>query len=193
MLRRPKRIGIVMRLTALSLAALVVAGVRTANGQAQERPEYEVKAIFLRLCTRHVVWPSQAFPEAGSPFVVGVLGKDPFGGMLEKAFAGKTVSDHKVVIRRYRRVEEINSCHLLFISQSEKGKLVQIFDRLGKASTLTVGDTANFLQRGGMINFWIENKLPRFEVDLEAAERAGLKISSDMLGQAKYVRRGGGG
>jgi hypothetical protein len=186
------RIGILRRVAAFSLALLViVAGTGAAAPAPVEKSEYEIKADFLRACGRYVTWPSDAFAEADSPFVIGVVGKDPFGAALDRAVAGKTINNRRIALRRFRRPEEIGACHLLFIGQSEKAKLGAIFERLGRASTLTVGDTGGFAQRGGMINLLIENERLRWEINRASAERAGLKISSDLLRLAKTLWGGG--
>src|SRR6266850_6391116 len=102
--------------------------------------EYQVKATFLYNFSQFVEWPTQAFLEAQSPLVIGVLGDDPFGTYLDELVRGEKVNNHPLVVQRYQRVEEIKTCHLLFISRSEDKELEGIFAGLKDRNILTVGD-----------------------------------------------------
>lgn len=161
---------------------------RVASAQGSVPSEYQVKSAFLYNFTKFVEWPAGAFPGASSPFIIGVVGNETFEGALEKMQQGKSVNGRDLVVKRFKQVTDIGSCQVLFVSDSEKDKMAKILERLGKGNTLTVGDNGQFIQRGGMINFVIENKEVHFEINPDAAERAGLKISSRLLGLAKVVR-----
>ena len=162
----------------------ITAGVALAQGAPQE---YQVKAAFLYKFASFVEWPGDAFSQTGGTFVIAVVGDDPFGSHLEKTVDGKTIDGKKILIKRFKRAGDMQTCHILFISRSETGKIPQILDRLGKSSTLTVSDTGQFLQRGGMINFIIDDKKVKFEINPDAAERTRLKISSKLLSVAIRV------
>ena len=175
--------------TLLGLAACLQGSVSaTARGDQTAYGEYEVKAAFLYNFIKFVEWPDAAFPDAGTPISIGVLGKNPFGPELETIIKDKTVKDRKVVVKRSGKIEDLRGCHLLFINSSEQDRLPEIIEDLRGKSVLTVGETKGFAQQGGVINFiMIENKL-RFEINVDAAQRAGLKISSKLLGLAKIIR-----
>ena len=177
-----------LRSALLSVVCIAAMGEVAAQAQGGAPSEYEVKAVFLYNFAKFVEWPSGAFSE-GSPFIIGVLGNDPFGDNLDKTVKSKSIDGRKIAVRHIDRVENAKSCHILFVSRSEKGRLNKIMDQLEKSSTLTVGDTDGFLQRGGMINFFIESKKVRFEINPNAAERAKLRISSKLLSLARVVRR----
>lgn len=145
-------------------------------------PEYKIKANYLYNFGKHVEWPADAFPQTDSPFVIGVLGEDPFRGMLEEIVRNRSLVERRIVVRHFRRADEARGCHILFIAPSEKARLPQILGRLNRASTLTVSDAEQFLARGGMIQFTLENKKIRLAINPDAAERAGLKIGSQLLG-----------
>ena len=169
---------------ALSLLCAVIPSV------AEETPEYQVKATFLYKLVNFVEWPSEAFAQENSPFVVGVLGDDPFGANLDKSVEGKSLDSHKVVVKRFKKLADLETCHMLFVSRSEKDKMSKIVERVGKANTLIIGDNDQCLPRGGTINFILEDKKVRFEINAGAADRAGLKISSKLMQLAtKVVRR----
>ena len=90
--------------------------------------EYQLKAVFLFNFAQFVDWPQESFPEAQTPLVIGVLGEDPFGTYLDEIVRGETVNDHHLVVQRYRRVDEITTCHILFISRSESKRLEPILE-----------------------------------------------------------------
>jgi hypothetical protein len=159
--------------------------------QSAPAPEYRLKAVFLFNFAQFVEWPASAFPEPDSPLVIGVLGEDPFGAYLDETVRGETVNDHPLTVRRYRRVEEIGACHILFVSRAEQGHLGAILDSLKDRSVLTVSDADGFTRRGGMIRFVTEENRIRLRVNLEAARAANLTISSKLLRPAQIVSTGG--
>ena len=167
----------------LLIAFLLLAFAGTMR-RAEAASEYEVKAAFLYNFAKFVDWPSDAF-KSGSPFVIGVVGDDPFGSDLDTTVSGKTVDNRRIEVRRFRRVGDVQSCHILFVCRSEKSRVDKILERVSGSRTLTVGDMGQFLQRGGMINFIIEDQKVRFEINSNSAERAGLKISSKLLQLAR--------
>lgn len=155
--------------------------------QAQPVKDYQIKAIFLFNFAQFVEWPEEAFVDAKSPIVIGVLGDDPFGRYLDEAVAGETVNGRPLLVQRYRRVEEIGTCHLLFISYSERTRLERILTSLRGRSILSVGDTDGFATRGGIIRFTAENKKTRLSINLAAAKAANLTISSKLLRAAEVI------
>ena len=161
----------------------------TSASDAQTAPvrEYQVKAVFLFNFAQFVHWPPPELTRPQEPLVIGVLGDDPFGSSLDDAVHGEQVNNHPLVIQRYRRVEDIGDCHILFISQSEVGHLEQIFSRLKGRSILTVGDADQFTHRGGMIRFITEKSRIRLRINLEVARACNLTISSKLLRPAEIV------
>jgi hypothetical protein len=158
----------------------------TKKASADSAPsEYQVKAAFLYNFGRFVNWPTGTFAEANSPFIIGVVGRDPFGASLDKAVSGKTMTGHPIVIRRFRRVSDIEQCHVLFISDSERERLAKVLDRAEGRAILTVSEIDGFTARGGMINFVIESKKVRFDINAVAAQRVRLRISAKLLQLAR--------
>lgn len=157
--------------------------------RAQERPsgEYRIKAAFLYNFAKFVEWPTDAFPDPHMAIVVGIVGEDQFSEVLSQTVAGKTVNGRELVIRRGKAGENLRNCHLVFISSSEGRHLPQILDSLKGSSVVTVGETERFARLGGVINFFVVGKNVRFEVNVDAAARARLKISSKLLALARIV------
>lgn len=160
------------------------------GAQSPPAPEYRLKAVFLFNFAQFVDWPASAFPEPNTPLVIGVLGEDPFGAYLDETVRGEKVNEHPLEVRRYRRVDEIGACHILFVSQPEQAHLEQILDSLKDRSVLTVGDAQGFATRGGMIGFVTEQNHIRLRVNLDAARAANLTISSKLLRPAQIVSTG---
>jgi hypothetical protein len=180
---RPARFRVVL----CAAAALTLAPRVVAPAQASPPKEYQLKAVFLYHFAQFVEWPAALFPEAGAPLVIGVLGEDPFGAYLDETVGGETVSNHPLEVRRYRHVDEIGVCHILFVSRSEAGRLEQILPRLKGRHTLTVSDAERFTGRGGMIWFVTDRNRIRLRINLAAAEAEQLKISSKLLRPAEIV------
>jgi hypothetical protein len=174
----------VLKRLELGLLALVFAVA--ARGQVSE---YQAKAAFLYNVTKFVEWPSQSFRAAGEPLVVCILGENPFGESLEDAVRGKKIGSRPVIVRYVVRVSECDDCHVLFVSASERRRLRTILGAFRSSAVLTVGDTDGFAGEGGVVNFCLEGGRIRIEVNVDAAERAKLRISAKLLSLASIVRR----
>lgn len=142
--------------------------------------EYQIKAAFLFNFAQFVEWPASVFETTESPIVIGVLGECPFGLLLEQTVEGETINKRPIVIKRSRRVEDLKSCHVLFISRSEKSRLPQLLERLKGLPVLTVCELNQFAQQGGTIGFVLRDNKIHFELNLNTAERNGLKVSSKL-------------
>ena len=171
-------------------AIVVVATVAVGSLGLAAQPaagEYEVKAAFLYNFARYIEWPEEAVPDAEDTFVIGVLGEDPFGPILDRIAKSKTVDGRKIAVRRFATVEDYTPCHILFVSSSETDRLATVLARLAESHVLVVGDTPGSARQGVIINFVIEQSKVRLEINPGAAERAGLKISSKLLRLATIV------
>jgi uncharacterized protein DUF4154 len=177
------------------VAILAVLSIPTASSSATARSpvtqEYDLKAAFLFNFARFVEWPADAFAAATTPIVIGVLGNDPFGASLDTLVAGETVRNRPLLVRRYRSVESVDACHVLFISASEAGQLDHIARVIGRRSILTVGETKDFAARAGIVGFELAQRRLRLRINLAAATDARLTISSKLLRQAQIVRSSG--
>jgi len=173
---------------ALVLGVLALSGGSRAEAQPVSKSlAYKVKAAYLFNFTKYTDWPARAFPQADSPIMIGILGTDPFGDLLEQTIGSRLVGDRRVRVHRSQRVEDLRQCHVLFIGDSEKDKWPAVLADLKGTFALTVSEIPQFCLHNGMITFVIENGVVRFDVNLDAAEEAGLKISARMLNTAKTV------
>ena len=183
----------ILRVCAIAgLATIFAISAAAAPAQRAATNEYDLKAAFLFNFAQFVEWPVESFAKPTTPIVIGVLGDDPFGQSLDEIVAGETVRDRPLVIQRYRSVDQIEACQILFISASEAGRLDQIVKELGHRSTLTVGETAGFAKRSGIIEFALVQRRLRLRINLVAATSAHLTVSSKLLRQAEVVNPDGG-
>ncbi|HMD47440.1 MAG TPA: YfiR family protein [Bryobacteraceae bacterium] len=168
------------------LVLALLAGAAFAGDLPDSSDEYRVKALFLFNFAKFVEWPN-ALP--GDGISIGILGDDPFGDMLAQTIAGKTVNGHGFIVRHVKP-EQARQCQIVFVAASERKHVRAVLDAVAGSPVLTVGDMHGFAQAGGVIDFEIIDSKVRFEVNLEAAERARLKLSSKLLSLAKIVREG---
>jgi hypothetical protein len=180
--RRWRRLGGRLLLTALCAVRI---------GSSERTPsEYEVKAAFLHTFAQFTEWPPEAFASPSAPLIIGIVGDDPFGRVLDDAMREEPIHGRPTVIRRVERGENLRSCHVIFVSSSERRQLPQILAEIKGATVLTVSEIDRFAYFGGIITLSMEGPRVRFEINLKAAEQARLKISSKLLKLAKIT--GGG-
>jgi hypothetical protein len=149
-----------------------------------------VKAAFLFHFAQFVDWPAETFKDASSPLTYCTEGEDPFRGALEASLSGKMINGRAARVVHIKQGEEIVGCQVLFVGLSQKRLVSATVESVGASPILTVGETENFAKEGGMIGFLLEENKVRFEINLEAAERAKLKISARLLALAKKVMGG---
>ena len=154
---------------------------------AEAPTEYQVKAVFVYNFSHFVEWPPQAFASANAPFVIGVLGGDPFGAHLDEAVQGERIGQHPLVVRRFHSISEIGDCQILYIDRAASAELPQILAALDHHGTLTVSDVDGAAEHGVMIQFATENNRIRLRINVESARAAGLTISSKLLRPAEIV------
>ena len=162
-------------------SAALIAQTKTTN-------EYRVKADFLYNFAKFVDWPPSAFTTGNQALAICVYGRDPFGTAIEDALLGKTVGNRHVDLVRTTQFQDLSGCHVIFVSPSEREPTAALAARLKGRAVLLVGESEDFVASGGIIQFTIEDNRVRFVINPDAADRAGLKISSKLLALAKIVR-----
>jgi len=153
------------------------------HGQTVYR-ENKLKAVFLYNFAKFVTWPDNAFENSQSPIVIGVLGEGPLVEAL-KSVEGKTAQDRRVDVKKFNTEEDIDICHILYISSSQNARLDQVLSSgFLERNILTVGSTKQFTKSGVVINFFKEKNKLKFEISRKSAERAHLTLSSKLLSLA---------
>jgi hypothetical protein len=184
------------KLKALSLAVLLatVSGAPPrVRGESNGTSEYDVKAAFLFHFAQFVEWPAEAFKDANSPLTYCTIGEDAFRGALDESVKGKSVGNRPLQVQHLKERAQIEGCQVLFIAAAEKSRQGEELATANGHPVLTVGETEHFAQQGGIIGFCLEQNKIRFEINLEAAGRAKLKISARLLTLAKTVIGNGRG
>jgi hypothetical protein len=168
---------------------LLMAGIMPLSDAATNsgNREYALKAVFLYRCSQFVEWPENAFSDSGSPLVIGILGSDPFGNAIDATVKGEVVNGRKVVVQRYDGISDVKDCHILFICNSEEERVDEVLEGIRNQHILTIGDTAGFASRGGMVEIDIERNKLQAKVNLRSAKASGLTISSKLLRLAKII------
>lgn len=161
---------------------LALGGWLPAEARGEASKEYDLKAVLLYHFTQFVEWPAHSFPRPTAPLVIGVLGRDPFGQVLDDVVRQETYARRRIVVERYRRVDLIGNCQILFIDSSESRNFPRVLAVLRGRPVLTVGDFEDFAARGGMIRF-LKNPDAKITlgINLAAAKAAGLNISPQLL------------
>jgi hypothetical protein len=167
------------------LLLALLSGQNRAGAADASPSEYQVKAAFLLNFAKFVEWPAAKLGETNSPLVIGVIGANPFGTLLDEIVKGQTISGHRLVSRAISTAEEAAACHIVFISRSEKERLRPLLDGLKDQPVVTVSETKGFAQDGGMINLVVQNNHVKLEINPTAAGEAGVKLSSKLLAIAR--------
>jgi len=182
-----------MRQLGLAIAIICVLTHSALEAKAQtldssDSSEYLIKAGFIYNFAKFVGWPTTAFAEPNSPIVIGIFGNDPFGAILDRIVNDKKIDGRGFAVKRLKLGKDLKNCNILFISSSEKTHFDEVIQIVKGMPILTIGETANFARRGGIINFTLEDSKVRFEVNIEAAKQAELNISSRLLSLARIVQ-----
>ena len=176
-------------LACLVLVLLSVLG-RPSCAQEAQVSEADLKAAFLFNFTTLVEWPPDAFAQADGKVTVGVYGDEAFTATLRTLLADKKAHGRPFVVKRLMNPADAKTCHILFFRESETRRMGVAYESIKRLPILTVGESDEFLDQGGMFNFFFEDKQLRFEINPATAENAKLTVSSKLLRLAK-IRKGG--
>jgi len=158
--------------------------------RAQKRPtRYDVEAAYLYQLGNFVQWPpKKSGAAAQKSFSICVLGRDPFGPVLDQTVKDGTINGIPLTDRRIGAAQQAKGCQILFVSSSEQDDLRYDLNDLHDGPILTVSDIPDFIDRGGMIQFVLVGDRVRFRINLNKAQAAGLTLSSQLLKVAVSVR-----
>jgi hypothetical protein len=171
------------------LGLLAFFGRTSCDAAPEISKEYQVKAAFLYNFTKFVEWPASRFSDNTSPIVITVLGRNPFGEELNSIVRERKVNGRGLVVKIIDSADEATASHLLFVGADAEDRLSGKMDALQKSGVLTVGESPRFIASGGIINFTLEADKVRFQINPQAGEQAGLKISAQLLKLAVIVRK----
>jgi hypothetical protein len=158
-----------------------------SGGESSPPTEDQVKALFLFSFAKYVDWPSNAFSHADAPIVIGIEGEDLVAENLKQIIEGKKVAGRLLAFKRVTCLRDAQACHVLFISDTEEGRVLESLQSVLNIPIVTVGETEGFLQEGGIINMIKKDNRIRLEINLNAARQAQVTISSKLLAVADRV------
>jgi len=174
--------------TLLALLVLLLHPLALITADAQsDSSEYQLKAAFIFHFAQLVDWPAEAVGPGNRPLILCTAGEDTPSGVLEATVQGKQIGSHPLEVRHLQEKDSSSGCHLLFIVGRDKRRVPAILAGLNNAPILTVGESDDFVQQGGMIGFCLQESKIRFDINLKVAQRANLRISSRLLLLAKTV------
>jgi hypothetical protein len=175
-----------MRITLLTTATLLLASPLWSQGKAPSE-EYRLKAAFVYRFPQFVEWPAPALI-GHDAIAICVVRPNPFGTLLRELIAGETLNGRPLAIREVARPSAIDGCHVVFVPGAEHATARAVLEAVGNHPVLTVGESSRFLDQGGVISLHVIDRRVRFEVSAAAAERLGLRLSSQLLRLAVRVR-----
>ena len=154
-----------------------------------------MKAAFLQTFSQFVRYPEDRFPVPSSPFRLCVVGDGAMKKVLERVTSGKSVGDRQILITRFGHDDDVTSCHLLYVGPSAEGQAASLLAEADGTGVLTISELDGFCEQGGIVRFWVQREPSatvksgiRFEVNVDANERSGLRISSKVLRHARLLR-----
>jgi hypothetical protein len=177
------------RLSRAILGALAAAIALAATPAFAQASEQAVKAAFIPKFARYIDFPSGTQPGAGQPYYLCLIGRDPFGPLIDRAAASEVIDGHPVAIRRFANAdaEAVAGCHLAFIAGATDAATVQMLERLRRHPVLTITD-ARIGRARGMVHFAVVEGRVRFSIDQGVAAGRGITISSRLLALAVEVK-----
>ena len=185
LLHQCSRTKIRRRILALAFALLSLVHAVAAEPVVTES---EMKAAFILNFPKYIDWPPGAFADPASPMIILFLGDCPAAKDFRRMAEGKHIGGHPVEFRQATSAADFTNCHVLFVGASEPREIAEALSRVRDAAVLTVGDTPEFFDKGGIIYLAQRDRRIRLEINLRAARQANLKISSKLLSVADSVK-----
>jgi len=185
-----RRLGILI--IALSVSLSWAPGALAQDRDSSDSSEYLIKAGFIFNFAKFVEWPPTTFAQADSPIVIGILGTDPFGTIIDHIVQDKKIGGRGFVVKRLKwgaEAKDLRECKILFVGASERAHIDELVQIVKFLPILTVGETPGFAEHGGVVRFVLEDNRVRFEVNVDAARQGGLTISSRLLTLARIIQQ----
>lgn len=168
--------------------ALATALLPVGAKQALAAPtEYELKAALLYNFARFAEWPDDSFASSSDPFVIAIVGPDPFGSLLDQTVEGRKIEGRPITVERWLHAESVEHCHVLFVGFSDRAMQQHTLDALKTRAVLTVSDEREFADHGGTIGLDLEDERVRMTINMSAVRGTGIRISSKLLALSRLI------
>jgi hypothetical protein len=185
------RLGTIQSWALSMLLLALLAGSSLVYADAAVAGEYDMKAAYLFNFAKFINWPEGSFVQEDQPIQICVLGRDDFGGALERVSRGRGVQGREVEVKKLMGGggddAKARSCNILFVSCSEAGREMELLSALMGQPIVTVGEVDGFTEYGGVFNYISEGTRIRFELNRKAAEANGLSVSSRLVRLAQIT------
>lgn len=181
--------GVVRQMAILLLCVLLSSYPSIGATESVSGSEYEVKVGFIYNFAKFITWPKSVFGKNFEAIGLCFVSSYPAGDVLFK-LDQKTVQGRKIKVKRYKTAEDLKGCQIFFFGTTNEMFIRQMLNALQGRSVLTIGETDSFTKLGGMIGFFKEKNRLRFQVNLAATEKEGLKLSAQILNSAQIVKEG---
>lgn len=182
-----RRSGLLCVLAGAAIAGLLAPSGLAAAPGSPERQDPALKAAFIFNFVKFTEWPAL---QPGAPIVACVSGDDAIAAALADTVRGQAVGGRSLVVQRIQDTAAGPTCQVLFIADTDKRRWADFLLGLRTQPVLSVSDGAGFAQSGGIIELYVDAGRMRFAINVTAAEQAGLRLSSRLLGLARIVRGG---
>lgn len=149
--------------------------------------EYELKAALLYNFARFTEWPEDAFGSDADPFLIAVVGDDPFGHLLDDAVHGRSINGRPIVLARWRTPEEVKPCHILFIAIADPDELRRVAATQSGRPVLTMSDKPLFANEGGIVGLDLEADRVHMTINMGSLRRSGVQVSSKLLALSRLI------
>lgn len=167
---------------------IIILAFSIGKAQGQQYTEYDLKAAYVYNFSKFITWPSTAFESSESDFKIVVFGSSPITGVLYKALKNRKIMGREISIKVIYSLDDLEDAHILFVSKGMQKEIKQVVSACEYQTTLVIGDVIEgFCQSGGIINFTQKSSKYRFEINNQAAQKSGLKISSKLLALARII------
>lgn len=171
----------------LSIALLLFALAGNGIAQVSNMTESRVKAVYILNFLRFISWPDSSFVKPEAPLVVGIVGGGAFAKTLDSAMSSEKIGEHPILVRSLSSPAESGSCQAVFIPSDEAVAVAPVLKATSGQCILTIGGKESFAASGVIIDFFLESNHLRFEVNMKALKKSGLKMSSKLLRLARII------
>lgn len=161
----------------VSLLSLVLV---PALGQTQD--ERAVRAAYVFNLTRYVEWPDEK-----KQLTIGVLAERDTSEFLQKILDGKSADSRSLRVMLFPADNEWQDCNILYIDDTQAKNLPSMLNKLGTSKVLTVGESAAFVRDGGMVALVRSGDKIQMQLNLEAAQRSGIRLNPRLYDVARII------
>jgi hypothetical protein len=181
-----KKLSLIIITLTLFISGMTLSPAQGGNLSAKQAKEYRLKAAYMLNFAKFISWPNAAFTNTQTPFIIGILGSNPFGNALPPLTSRK-IRNRNIELRYFDNIDKIKPCQILFISRSEEHSIPAILTACKNMSIFTISDIKDFIHKGGMLEFITVKEHLHFSINLIQVQKHGLEVEAQLLALATEV------